>query len=323
MKAAILHSFDAAPRYGDFERPEPRAGESLVKVLAAGIKQIDRGIARGAHYASPKQLPVVCGTDGVGLLESGQRVYFAAMRSPFGGMAEHSVASWHVPVPDALDSNTAAALVNPALGAWLPLSWRAKMEPGESVLVIGATGATGRLTVRIARILGASRVVAAGRLKSGLADVGADAIVDTEQAPEALRQAFADAAGERGFDVVVDYLWGPPAEALIAGLTRRDLAVSRAGAGRGVRLVSVGEMAGKDIRLPSAVLRSSHLQILGSGTGNFPPLPVLQETVARIFAEGVKGALEVDAHAVPLSAVEQVWNDPALRRRRLVLDPAA
>jgi len=322
MKAAILHSFAAAPRYGDFELPEPRPGESRVKVLAAGIKQLDRAIAKGVHYASPKELPVVCGTDGIGLLENGQRVYFAAQRAPFGGMAEHSIASWHVPVPDALDSGIAAALVNPALGAWLPLSWRAKMEPGESVLVIGATGATGRLAVRIARILGASRVVAAGRLKSGLANVGADAVVDTEQPHEALKQAFTEAAGERGFDVVVDYLWGAPAEAVIAGLTGHDLAVSHTGSERGIRLVSVGEMAGKDIRLPSGILRSSHLQILGSGTGNFPPLPILQETVGRILAEGVKGTLEVDAHVVPLSAVEQAWNDPALSRRRLVLDPA-
>lgn len=322
MKAAVLHVLGETPRCEPFERPLALEGEVPVRVLAAGIKQLDRGIAKGVHYASPKQLPVVCGTDGIGLLDDGRRVYFAALRSPFGAMAEFSIASLYVPVPEALDDATAAALVNPALGAWLPFSWRAKLQPGESVLVLGATGATGRLAVRTARILGASRVVAAGRLASGLADVGADAIVDTDQPPEALEQAFTDAAGDRGFDVVVDYLWGLPAEALMASLSGHDLAVSHAGSERGVRYVSVGEMAGKDIRLPSGILRSSHLHILGSGTGNFPPLPILQETIGHILAEGARGALKVEPLTVPLSSIEQAWSDPALAGQRLVLDPS-
>lgn len=91
---------------------------------------------------------------------------------------------------------------------------------------------------------------------------------------EALTQAFAAAAGPGGYQVIVDYIWGPATEALLATLNNHDLS-SYAG-GRGIRLVNVGSMAAADIRLPAAVLRSNQLQILGSGTGNFPPIPEMQ-----------------------------------------------
>ncbi len=307
MHAAILETLGSAPRFGTFDEPVAQAGETLVRVRAASIKQLDRAIAAGTHYASPRRLPVICGTDGIGEFDDGRRVYFAAMRPPFGAMAERSIASWYVPLPASLDEATAAALVNPALGAWLPLAWRGAVAPGETVLVLGATGVTGQLAVKIARILGAGRIVVAGRNRELLAGLNADAIVDTTLPKAALTQAFIDAAGNDGYHVIVDCLWGPPAEALIDALTGHDLAVAASGAERGVRLVNVGAMAGANITLPAGVLRSSHLKILGSGTGNFPPVDQLKAIVERILNEAAAGNLGVEMETMPLSEVAAAW----------------
>ena len=323
MDAAVLHALGEIPRFGRFEEPIAGSGEALVHVRAAAIKPLDRAIARGTHYARPRALPVVCGMDGAGRLEDGTRVYFMAMHAPFGAMAQRSVASWHVPVPDGVDDVTAAALVNPGIAAWLPLSWRAGLVPGESVLIMGATGNAGRLTVPIARLLGASRVVAAGRRLDVLAALGADAVIDLNQPAADLTRAFAEAAGPQGFDVIVDYLWGPPTEALIGALGGAGLATAAKGAERGIRLVSVGEMAGAKIALPSAVFRSSHLRILGSGTGNFPPLPQMKAIIGQLFAFAASGLLEVTTESVDLADIADAWERAGVSDRRLVVMPAS
>src|SRR5271168_151456 len=178
MKAAVLHELGGVPRYEEFAEPVAGADEVLVRVQAAALKPIDRQLARGSHYASPRELPVVCGMDGVGKLEDGSRVFFAPARRPFGAMAA-----------------------------------------GETVLILGATGVTGQLAVRTAKLLGAKRVIGAGRDERRLArlrELGADSTIRIDADGEALRDAFAREAGEGGFDVIVDYLWGRPTEALLA-----------------------------------------------------------------------------------------------------------
>jgi NADPH:quinone reductase-like Zn-dependent oxidoreductase len=160
MHAAVLHKLGSAPRYEQFEDPVAREGEALISVRADSLKWTDKGIASGKHYASFRELPVVCGVDGVGTLEDGKRVLFGGCRKPFGAMAEKTVAprAFCFPVPDGLDDATAAAVPNPAGSSWLPLKWRAKLQPGETVLVLGATGAAGKLAIQIAKLLGAGRV---------------------------------------------------------------------------------------------------------------------------------------------------------------------
>jgi NADPH:quinone reductase-like Zn-dependent oxidoreductase len=156
---------------------------------------------------------VICGTDGVGRLADGQRVFFGGTRAPYGAMAERAVVrkAFAFPVPDALDDYTAAAISNPGVSAWLSLEYRARLVPGENVLILGATGVTGRLAIKIARLLGAGRVVAAGRnreILSALKSEGADAIVALDVSAQELTQAFTREAGQSGFQVVIDYLWG-------------------------------------------------------------------------------------------------------------------
>ena len=167
MSAAVLHAAGTVPRYEEFPEPviENKNGEAIVHVHAASLKPVDRQLARGSHYASRRELPCVCGSDGVGHLDDGQRVFFGGPRPPHGAMAQRTVVprAFTFPVPDNLDDETAAALPNPGISAWLSLTYRAKLVRGENVLILGATGVTGKLAVKIAKLLGAARVVAAGR----------------------------------------------------------------------------------------------------------------------------------------------------------------
>ncbi|CAI1110583.1 Alcohol dehydrogenase [Serratia quinivorans] len=306
MRAAIVNALGQAPVVGDVDEPIAREGETLIEVIVAGIKQLDRAMVAGTHYSSPKVLPIVPGTDGVGYAPDGQRVYFASFRQPHGALAERTVASWSVPVPKGVDDATAAALINPAFAAWLPLHWRAELQAGETVLIIGATGTSGKLAVAAARQAGAGRIVAAGRRQSVLDALDVDATVDLSLEGDALVQAFAAAAGPNGYQVIVDYIWGAATEALLATLNNHDLS-SYAG-GRGIRLVNVGSMAGPDIRLPAAVLRSNQLQILGSGTGNFPPPVEMQRYASEILALAAVGQISVETQEHGLSEIAEVWD---------------
>jgi NADPH:quinone reductase-like Zn-dependent oxidoreductase len=137
----------------------------------------------------------------------------------------------------------------------------AELASGETVLILGATGLTGKLAVQIAKILGAGRVVAAGRNERVLStplEIGADATIRLDKPDQELIEAFRREAGEKGFDVIIDYLWGPPTEALLTAITGAEFAV----AGSEARLVEVGESARPTITLPAAVLRSTALTIL-------------------------------------------------------------
>ena len=121
------------------------------------------------------------GREGIGTVD-GRRVYFTAT-NPFGSMAQRALAEEDnlFDVPDGLDDGVAVALGIAGLAAWLPLAWRAKVQEGEAVLVMGATGVLGSIAVQAAKLLGAGRVVAAGRDAEGLeraARLGADATVD-------------------------------------------------------------------------------------------------------------------------------------------------
>ena len=304
MKAALVETLGDPPAYGDFAEPDIEPGEMLVHVAAAGIKQLERAIVAGKHYSSPSTLPIIPGMDGVGTRKDGERVYFMAQRRPFGAMAERAPATLTVPVPDALDDVTAAAVVNPALAAWLPLTSRGRLAPGETVLVLGATGAAGRMAVAMARHLGAGRIIACGRRASVLAGLGADATIDLRQSDEELRAAFA-AETASGVGVIVDYIWGRPAELLIGQLTRSD--VHSADPTADIRYVSVGAMAGPDISLPSAALRGSRIELIGSGTGNFPARDAMRRAITDIFDLAQTGLLPIETRTWPLSRVGEAW----------------
>ena len=320
MHAAVLRAFDQPPRFEEFPDPTAGEGEALVQVTAAGLHPVVKALAGGAHYGSTDQLPLIPGVDGVGRLEDGTRVYFGGPRAPYGTLAERTVAprSMCLPLPDGPGDATIAAILNPGMSAWLALRWRARLSPGETVLVLGATGVAGQLAVQLAKELGAGRVVAAGRdreLLDNLRDLGADATIPLDQPDDQLTDAFAAQTDDGGVQVVIDYLWGHPTEVLIAAVTRRGLTHT---APR-LRLVEVGDSAGTAITLPSQVLRSSGLEIYGSGAGTVP-VDAVVKALPEFIDRAASGALRVNVDPVPLADVADVWRRDQ-HGRRLVLLP--
>jgi len=321
MKAAVLHALGEIPRFEDFPDPQPGQDEVLLHVTAASLKNVDRALASGSHYGSDGQLPAVCGIDGVGVLDDGTRVFCGGARKPYGMMAALSVLprAWCIPVPEGVDDAVAAALPNPALSSWLPLTWRARLKGGEAVLVLGATGVAGKLAVQIAKHLGAGRVVAAGRderILQTLASLGADATISLSQSDEDLASAFRSEALRGHFDIVLDYVWGHPTEVLLAALTGHDVKAES----RGVRLIEIGEMAGPNISLSAAALRSSGIEIVGSGGGGVPH-NVIFDAFPKMWALAASGQLHIDIERIPLADVESAWRRHDLSGRRIVLIP--
>jgi len=318
MKAAVLRELGKPPRFEEFAEPTAGKDEVVVRVRAASLKAIDRQLASGSHYASPRELPVICGTDGVGELEDGSRVFFGGPRRPYGAMAERTVAprAFCFAVPAEIDDDTAAALPNPGVSAWLSLKHRAKLAAGETVLILGATGVTGQLAVQIAKLLGAKRVIGAGRNERALGklrELGADAAIQLNQPEDPLKDAFAREAGDAGFDVVIDYVWGHPTETLLAAITRPEFAVVT----KETRLVQVGESAGATIALPAAVLRSTALTILG--TAGIPSRDVLMDAMQQVMTRAARGELRIETNRIALADIESAWVSPESGRRIVVI----
>ena len=321
MNAAVLHTINQLPHFEQFPEPVAEESEVIVRVRAAALKPIDKQMASGSHYAAYRKLPVVCGMDGVGCLDDGTRVFFGRPRPPYGSMSQNTVVSRShcFPIPDAVDDDIAAAVVNPGLSAWGALAWRAQLKPGETVLILGATGVTGKLAIQTAKLLGAARVIAAGRneqVLNTLHDLGADTTIRLDKTGQDLTEAFAREADGNGFDVIIDYLWGDATEALLAAIARNDLK----GARSRVRLVDVGESAGPTISLAAAVLRSSRLEILGAGSGNAAASPEIWiEAVRQLMSNVARGALRIDTERVPLSEVENAWHREPHGRREVII----
>lgn len=318
MHAAVVCSFDAPPHYGTYPEPSPTGPhDAVVEVLAAGLHPRVRSQADGNHYTSTGDLPLVPGIDGVGRLDDGTHVYFALPDTPLGSMAERTLIDRRLslPLPDGVDAGLVAAGMNPGMSSWVALRHRVPFEPGQSVLVLGATGSAGQLAVQIAKHLGAGQVIGAGRDSTRLArlpSLGADVTVSLAGTPDEVAERLAVAAD---VDVVIDYLWGSPAaQAIGALLTRRR--------DRSARLswVQIGAVAGATIELPSAALRSANLQVLGSGQGSVgtetlrAALPDLARTLAG-------GALSLTVRTLPLSAVQDAWTTPNDPGHRIVLTP--
>jgi NADPH:quinone reductase-like Zn-dependent oxidoreductase len=327
MNAAVVQAFNAPPRYGTFADPIATDGETLVTVTAAALHPIVKSLASGVHYGSTGELPFIPGVDGVGRLltsngplAAGSRVLFGTTRPPFGTFAEIApAASWiTIPLPDAIDDATAAAIANPAMSSWAALSARAKFLPGESVFILGATGVAGQLAVQIAKRRGASRVVAAGRNPHALdklKTLGADAVISLDQPSEALVAAFRAALADFPIDIILDYLWGPPAEALLAAIAQRGLSHAAAR----IRYIQIGNSAGPNISLPAATLRGSGLELLGSGFGS-ASLDQIRQAITDFFALIATSPVLFNLTTAPLPDVESLWNTPE-QATRLVFIP--
>jgi len=318
MKAGIVTTAGKSPIYGDFDEPVAREGRELISVSASALSQFSKSRSSGSHYSSEAVFPSVAGAEGVGRTSSGQRVYFVLPETPYGALAEKSlVRSSHcVGIPDTLDDVTAAAIANPGMSAWAALTERAKIQPGETVLIHGATGTAGRLAVQLAKHLGARKVIGTGRNEAELQEVlslGADVVIPfslgpgnpagAEQYEEALSAQFTD-----GIDVVIDYLWGESAKTIIVAIAK---CVEDA---RPARFVHVGGASGKQsIELPGAALRSSAIQLMGSGVKSVP-FPKLLNSIKNVFNIAITAKLQIATRCLPLSAIEEAWSAPGKPR---------
>ncbi len=320
MNAAVVSAFDAPPRYTVFAEPSAAEGEVIIKVTAAGLHPIVKSLANGSHYGSPSELPFIPGVDGVGRLEDGTRVYFGITRGPFGTFAERAPAAGRMcmPLPEGISDVTVAGIANPGMSSWVALTARTRFVAGESVLILGATGVAGQLAVQIAKRLGARRVIAAGRNPQALEklrELGADAIVSLDQEHEALVSAFRREWAEAGVDVVLDYLWGHPAESVLEAISQKGL---RIGASR-VRFVQIGSSAGGTISLPADILRSSRLELIGSGFGT-ASIDEIWHALREFFKVAAEKPFRFQTRIAPLREVEALWNSPD-QGARLVFQP--
>lgn len=317
MNAAVITSFGEAPRYRQFEVPEPAGPDQiLVDVLAVGLHPRVRTGARGAHYTSSGTLPMIPGIDGVGRRADGRLIYFVADDDVIGTMAERALVDIgrSIELPDGVDVAKIAAAMNPAMSSWVALRRRAPIQPGQSVLVLGATGNAGAMAIQVAKRLGAGRVVGAGRdpdRLGALTTVGADAVVRLTEDSEVTATKLADAAAE--VDIVLDYLWGEPAQrAMLALLT------ARSDRSRALDWIQIGAVAGPTIELASVVLRSANLRLQGNGQGAVSTRVYLAE-LPSLVSEIDAGAITVRPNPAPLAEVERVWSRPQAPGERTVL----
>lgn len=296
MRAAVLEEVGTVPVFTDFKEPEATDGMEVAEVLLAGLNPVDLYMASGAY--GPVDVPRVVGLEGIARLPDGRRVYFNGAPSPFGSMAQYAPidpAGVFVP-PEGLDAGVAVALGIAGLAAWLPLTQRAGLQPGESVLILGASGVVGQIAVQVAKLLGAGRVVAAARDRQTLESLrsrGADeiAVLGGDDDARALREAAGD-----GYDVVLDALYGPPLEAAFAA-TRT-----------GARVVTVGANAGTEATIPiTSLFGRVHIGHSNSHVG----LDVRREAYERMARHAAAGEIQIDVERLPLSRIADAWEHQA------------
>lgn len=319
MRAAVVNTPEATPVCADFPDPEQRPGQAPLRLVGAGLHHVVRGLASGRHYGSDQVYPLVPGVDAVARTDDGRLVYTGLARSPWGTMAEWLVTPFEVELPPGADPLAVAAGMNPATSGWMPLITHRK-EAGElgTVLVLGATGMSGSLAVRAALSLGAKQVIAAGRDHEALErlrGLGAVTVPLATAAPDAQATALAAAVTKAQPTLVLDFVWGPVAEATFAALGKaRTDDDSEA-----TDYVQIGSLAGTEAALPAALLRSRRIRISGSGAGSVSKAEMIAE-LPEIIARFADSTFDAPYTDYPLSRVGEAWAHQGRTRAVVVPD---
>jgi NADPH:quinone reductase-like Zn-dependent oxidoreductase len=328
MQAAVIRAHGAPPEYGEHPAPRRGPGQALIRVTAAPINPLDLLCASGTSYFGAPALPYVPGAQGVGVVEEadavppGQRVWFscsAGMAPGDGSMAQWCVADEAavLGLPDGVSDDLVAALGLSAIAAWMALRWRGELRSGESVLVLGASGTVGQVGIQAARLLGAGQVIAACRDAHGrdrATELGADAVADLTGDDQAdLTQRLAQAcerAGTDKVDLVLDPLWGLPAQAALGVMAP------------GGRLVNLGSSAGPMANLGSAPLRSGMIDVLGYTNNALSP-EQKASALEEILRHAAAGRLTTDRETLPLARAAEGWSrcGQAPHARAVLLPP--
>ncbi|RZT16630.1 NADPH:quinone reductase-like Zn-dependent oxidoreductase [Kribbella sp. VKM Ac-2569] len=304
MRAAVLHTHGEPPSHA--EHPDPVAGEgvSVVRVTAAPIVPLDLLCASGTSYFGPPALPYVPGVQGVGVVEEsatvapGTRVFFATsagMAAGDGSLAERAaVPDRDLIVLDAPVRDAAVAAIGlSGVAGWMMLTWRARMQVGERVLVLGGGGAVGQVAIGAARVLGASQVVAVVRSDASrerALAAGADEVVALSTDVDELTARL----GEPTYDVVIDSVFGVAATAASRALAP------------GGRLVNLGGSLNDEAVFSSAVLRSKTASILGY-TNNAITTDQRRDALTAVLQHASTGEITVAYETVTLADITPAW----------------
>ncbi|MDH5034661.1 MULTISPECIES: quinone oxidoreductase family protein [Chryseobacterium] len=320
MKAAVVFAKGSIPQYADFQEPEVQENEILISVKAASIKNLDRARAGGNHYSTENQKhqPAVIGTDGAGYLENGSKVYFFSKK---GTVSEKAVADKKmiIPIPEGLDFSLAAALPNAVMGSAMALKFKAGIQPGNTVLINGATGITGRIAVQIARLYRAQKIIVTGRNEESLQsllELGADEIVSLKLEDNDFKQKIKEIHQETPIDIIIDYVWGHSVEMILSAF-KGDGTFSHK-----TKLVTIGGMSGDTIQLSSQILRGTDIQISGSGLGSWTKEEsalLFSEIIPEMFQAAVEGEIKMETHEVDIKDIETIWNAEIESGKRLVI----
>jgi NADPH:quinone reductase-like Zn-dependent oxidoreductase len=320
MKAAVIYKNGELPQYTDFPNPiVENENHVLMTVKASAVKNLDKNIVSGKHYSAEDTATAkVVGGDGVGLLEDGTRVYALGVT---GMIAEKAIVDKNkmVKVPENLDDCTASALPNAVAGSAMALRFRADIKEGETVLINGATGVTGKIAIQLAKHYGAKRVIVTGRneevLKS-LLTLGADEYLVLTQTDEDFIKQFKTIHANTPIDIIIDYLWGRSAELILKSLKGNGAFTHR------TRYISVGSLAGDTIQLSAEILRSVDLQLSGSGFGSWTKDEMKQlitEILPDMFALAASKKLIIETVSIAIKDVEKAWEMNIPDGKRLVI----
>ncbi|SEH48477.1 NADPH2:quinone reductase [Mycolicibacterium rutilum] len=293
MRAAVLEAPGQTPTVKDFDDPD---GPEVVDVRLAGCNPVDLALASG-KMGEPVT-PSVVGKEGIGTTADGRRVYFDSPPKPFGSWAQRCRVdpTLTFPVPDGIDDELAVALGIAGLAAWLPLTRHTDVSDGKSVLVLGATGVVGHIAVQAAKLLGAGRVVGAGRSAEALEKaraLGANAVVRLGEGDDAA--ALKSEAGD-GYDVVLDMVYGDP---FLAALDATAV---------GATLVTVGQGAGPTAAVPFAKLMGrTHIGHMN----NFMPADVMRAAYEELTEHAAAGRIRVETARYSLDEAPRAWQAQA------------
>jgi NADPH:quinone reductase-like Zn-dependent oxidoreductase len=313
VRSALITEFGAPPALRERPPTIGKKGTVELRVIAASFNPVDRLITSGRWYSGNPELPYVPGREGVGYVvsssphgwNSGDLVYFRTQGIEQGSMAEqvHAHVSNLVAIPDGLTPETAAAVGFVGTTAALALGIRGAMRAGERVVVLGATGSVGRAGAQIAAELGAGAVVAVGRSAVGWDDPRCSYVATDELWREAaddadrrnlLREAILDAA-DGPVDLVIDTVWGLPAEAAAGALAQ------------GGRMVNLGSSAGAEATFSSELLRGRSLDLRGHTNASIAP-QVFGDYCQQVFALARDGRVVVPSETYSLADVGSAWN---------------
>jgi NADPH:quinone reductase-like Zn-dependent oxidoreductase len=313
VRAALVEQIGEPPVVGETSEPQRKDGQALVQVTAAAVNPVDISTSKGVFHGGTPDVPYVMGREAVGRvvegdkLDPGTQIWF---QPPEGGaFAEYALADEDeaIVLPEGTDHSLAAALGVAGLTGWLAVEWRAHLHGGERVLVLGATGVVGLVAVQAARILGASRIVAAGRDADALEaarSAGAHEIVVLPADADAFR-----AAAGGPLDVTIDPLWGEPAVQAVEA------------AGFSARHVQLGQSAGAEATLRSGSIRGKSLAIVGFTLGHVPH-DKTEAAYLRLVELATTGELTIERETLPLDWVGEAWRrQQDSPHRKLVLVP--